>query len=97
MKFAPWILLVLPCPCLAQHRLLELVAWDHPNEYGSSVAINSGRAVVGASGDSVNGSASGSAYFFDFTGALALKVTPSDANKSDRFGWSVAVKALGDS
>ena len=61
------------------------------DRFGSSVAVGSGRIVVGAFGDDDDGSASGSAYIFDLDGNQLAKITASDAAAGDNFGWSVAV------
>jgi len=62
------------------------------NDYfGDSVAIRSGRIVVGAYGDADNGSNSGSAYIFDLDGNQLAKIKPSDGATTDEFGRSVAV------
>jgi hypothetical protein len=59
--------------------------------FGNSVAVGSGRIVVGANGDDDDGSYSGSAYIFDLDGTQLAKITASDAAGADRFGNSVAV------
>ena len=59
--------------------------------FGYSVAVGSGRIVVGAYQDDDNGSNSGSAYIFDLDGNQLSKITASDGAASDRFGGSVAV------
>jgi hypothetical protein len=59
--------------------------------FGESVAVGSGRIVVGASGNDDAGSSSGSAYIFDLDGNQLAKITASDAAASDLFGESVAV------
>ena len=59
--------------------------------FGNSVAVGSGRIVVGAYGDDDNGSSSGSAYIYDLDGNQLSKITASDGAASDRFGGSVAV------
>jgi hypothetical protein len=60
------------------------------NDYfGYSVAVGSGRIVVGSYGD--GGNFSGSAYVFDLDGNLIKKLTASDAASYDYFGRSVAV------
>ena len=61
------------------------------DQFGRSVAVGSGRIVVGAYFDSDNGSTSGSAYIFDLNGTQLAKIKASDAAASDRFGRSVAV------
>jgi len=59
--------------------------------FASSVAVGSGRIVVGAWGDDDNGETSGSAYIFDTEGNQLTKITASDGAANDRFGFSVAV------
>jgi len=59
--------------------------------FGLSVAVGSGRIVVGAQGDDDNGSGSGSAYIFDLNGAQIAKIKPSDGAAGDVFGRAVAV------
>jgi len=61
------------------------------DEFGYSVAVGSGRIVVGARYDDDNGTFSGSAYVFDLNGTQLAKITASDAAAGDFFGWSVAV------
>jgi len=55
--------------------------------FGYSVAVGSGRIVVGATDDG----GSGSAYIFDLNGNEITKITASDIAAGDDFGWSVAV------
>jgi len=59
--------------------------------FGISVAIGSGRIVVGAHLDDDAGTSSGSAYIFDLDGNQLTKITASDAAAGDRFGYSVAI------
>jgi len=59
--------------------------------FGRSVAVGSGRIVVGARFDDDNGSSSGSAYIFDLDGNQLSKITASDGAASNFFGYSVAV------
>jgi hypothetical protein len=59
--------------------------------FGYSVAVGSGRIVVGAYGNDDNGSGSGSAYIFDLDGNEVGIITASDGRQSDVFGYSVAV------
>ncbi len=62
--------------------------------YGWSVSICGGIAAVGARADNDSGSASGSAYVYQFDGSVwneALKLVASDGQSNDNFGWSVAV------
>ena len=65
--------------------------------FGYSVAIGAGHALVGAYQNDDNGSSSGSAYIFepneinpDNWNRIA-KLTASDANANDYFGFSVAI------
>jgi len=59
--------------------------------FGTSVAVGSGRIVVGAYGDDDNGSSSGSAYIFDLNGNQLAKIKASDGAANDNFGESVSV------
>ena len=59
--------------------------------FGRSVAVGSGRIVVGAYQDDDGGSSSGSAYIFDLDGTQLAKITASDGGFADYFGYSVAV------
>jgi len=62
--------------------------------FGASVSISGDYAVVGATGDDDNGSASGSAYVFKRTGTSwqqEAKLLPSDGAAGDRFGWSISI------
>ena len=58
------------------------------DQFGSSVAVGSGRIVVAAPSDD---SGRGAAYIFDFNGTQLAKITASDAAEYDFFGRSVAV------
>jgi hypothetical protein len=59
--------------------------------FGRSVAVGSGRIVVGSPLDNDAGASSGSAYIFDLDGNLVKKIVASDAYTGDQFGVSVAV------
>ena len=65
--------------------------------FGRSVSISRDTVVVGAYGDDDNGSGSGSAYIFDRdqgginTWGLVKKITASDGDDWDNFGWSVSI------
>ena len=60
--------------------------------FGKSVAVGSGRIVVGADGDDVNGiSNSGSAHIYDLNGNYVGIITHPTAAANDYFGYSVAV------
>jgi predicted amidohydrolase len=60
-------------------------------QFGNSVAVGSGRIIVGSFVDDDNGSNSGSAYIFDLNGTQLAKIKPSDGAADDRFGVSVSV------
>ena len=73
---------------------LDLIKADDAaasDQFGWSVAVGSGRIVVGARFDDDDGSASGSAYIYDLDGTLIKKITASDGAADDQFGISVAV------
>ena len=64
------------------------------DEFGWSVAISGDHAIIGAREDDDNGSSSGSAYIFERMGGIWVeqqKLTPSDGQVLDEFGWSVAI------
>ena len=75
------------------NELKKLTARDAApgDQFGSTVAVGSGRIVVGARLDDDNGTDSGSAYIFDLDGNQLSKVTASDGAADDRFGYAVAV------
>jgi len=75
------------------NELTKITASDAASgdNFGQSVAVGSGRIVIGAYRDDDNGSDSGSAYVFDLDGMELTKITASDAASNDRFGFSVAV------
>jgi hypothetical protein len=65
---------------------------DGGDLFGTSVAIYGSTVVVGAPGDSENGSMSGSVYLFDAnTGLQTAKLIPEDGSSSDLFGGFVAI------
>jgi len=74
-------------------QLAKITASDAADnvQFGNSVAIGSGRIVVGARLDDDNGSGSGSAYIFDLDGTQLAKITASDGAANDWFGYSVAI------
>ena len=64
------------------------------DQFGYSVAISGTTAIVGAFSDSDAGSASGSAYLFNFldpNNIIETKLTASDAASFDQFGNAVAI------
>ena len=75
------------------NQLSKITASDGAagDNFGRSVAVGSGRIVVGALFDDDNGGSSGSAYIYDLDGNQLAKITASDAAASDQFGLSVAV------
>jgi len=66
---------------------------DDFDQFGFDVAMDDGLAVIGAPFDDDNGQNSGSAYIFDVaTGDQMLKLTASDGDNLDRFGYAVDIK-----
>ena len=64
------------------------------DEFGRRVAIDTNTAVIGAPGDDDAGSASGSAYVFDFDGSSWTeqgKLTASDGAAGDSFGSALSI------
>ena len=62
--------------------------------FGSSIAVNGDRAVVGAPSDDDGGSGSGSAYVYQRDGvnwSHEEKLTAGDAAAGDQFGWDLAI------
>ena len=59
--------------------------------FGWSVAVGSGRIVVGAYGRDDLGNRSGTAYIFDLEGTQIAKILASDGAAEDYFGFNVAV------
>ncbi|TWT46804.1 FG-GAP repeat protein [Botrimarina hoheduenensis] len=75
-------------------QLAKLTASDASffDQFGQSVAIDGGVALVGSFGDDDAGGDSGAAYLFDVaTGTQLAKLTASDAAADDFFGLSVAL------
>ncbi|MCA9293434.1 MAG: FG-GAP repeat protein [Phycisphaerales bacterium] len=78
----------------------KLLASDGgPNdEFGTSVAIGAGIAVIGAYRDADNGAASGSAYMFDITNVASplqlSKLLASDGASNDDFGYAVGLDGI---
>jgi len=75
------------------NQLAKITASDAAlgDNFGTYVAIGSGRIVVGAPNDDDNDFSSGSAYIFDLDGNQLAKITASDGTFDDYFGNSVAV------
>lgn len=62
--------------------------------FGLSVSISGDKALVGAYYDSVNGTASGSAYVYHYNSSSWIekqKLTAPDASTGDQFGYAVAI------
>lgn len=75
-------------------QLRELSADDAATEdwFGSALALDGDRVLVGAPYDDDNGSDSGSVYVFDFnTGEQLLKLLPTDGASNDLFGGAIAL------
>lgn len=75
-------------------QLFKLIAEDRwaSDQFGKSVAINNNIVAVGAPGDDIGFTNSGSAYLFDAsTGVQIAKLVPSDPASVAQFGWSVAL------
>ena len=65
---------------------------DVNDEFGHSVAVGSGRIVVGAYDNDINGNANqGAVYIYDLDGNEVGIITASDGAPNDEFGNSVAV------
>ncbi|MEM1343934.1 MAG: FG-GAP repeat protein, partial [Pseudomonadota bacterium] len=61
------------------------------DQFGRSLALSGGTALIGAPLDDANGASSGAAYLFDpLSGAQLLKIVAPDGALEDRFGLSVA-------
>ena len=63
------------------------------NQFGRSVSIRGDYAVISSYGDDDNGSDSGAAYVFQYSGgvwAQVAKLTASDGASNDRFGMAVS-------
>jgi hypothetical protein len=73
---------------------IKITASDGVNgdRFGRSVAVGNGRIVVGANlDDNDNGVDAGSTYIYNLDGTNEIKITASDGEIGDRFGWSVAI------
>ncbi|MCB0567856.1 MAG: T9SS type A sorting domain-containing protein [Phaeodactylibacter sp.] len=74
----------------------RITASDSQNgdRFGWSVAINEGRAIVGAPQSDPNGYSSGSAYLYEWDGVEWVeqeKLTAFDGENNDHFGYSVGI------
>lgn len=78
-----------------QHTILDAGVDTAANDtFGFSVAIDGDIAVIGSPLDDDGGSNSGSAYIFENDGgnwSQVAKLTASDAEAGELFGWSVAI------
>ncbi|MEO0557959.1 MAG: T9SS type A sorting domain-containing protein [Bacteroidota bacterium] len=66
----------------------------HSDEFGTAVALDGGRALVGDPGASNAGGSTGAAYVFELasgTWEMAARVQPPDASQDNRFGSAVAL------
>ncbi|MCR9216714.1 MAG: FG-GAP repeat protein [bacterium] len=62
------------------------------DQFGFSVAVANGTAIIGALLDDDNGANSGSAYLFNAaTGSQIAKLLPADGASGDQFGYSVSI------
>ena len=74
-------------------NVTKLTAYDGDalDNYSDSVAVGSGRIVIGATGDDDMGSGSGSVYVYGLDGTLITKLVAYDGAAYDNYGNSVAV------
>jgi len=64
------------------------------DNFGSSVAINSNKIVVGAPNKQINGiNGAGAVYIYDLDGTNELKITPSTSFLNSHFGTSVSINS----
>jgi len=76
----------------SQTALLTPSDGANEDQFGWSVDIDDGVVAVGSIRDDDNGNNSGSVYLFDaVSGSQIAKLTASDGEAQDRFGWSVAI------
>ena len=78
----------------SQEQKLTAIDGSVGDQFGHAVAISGDAAVVGAWGDDDNGSRSGSAYVFARNSSIwaqQQKLTASDADEGDWFGYSVTI------
>jgi hypothetical protein len=65
------------------------------DQFGSTFALDGGRIIAGAPGESNSGSNRGSAYVFDLTGTSWIqtqKITTSDTSDNDLFGFDISLE-----
>lgn len=78
-----------------EDTLLEASDWGYQQRFGSSVALEGDRAVVGAwPANWVNANGPGSVYIIEYDGTNWVETTklqPSDSSVNDRFGTAVAL------
>ena len=73
-------------------RVSQLVPSTPGNAYGWSIDIDGNKVAVGAISDPINGTQSGSAFFFNaFTGNEIAKLAPSDGAFFEQFGSSAGI------
>jgi hypothetical protein len=87
-------LAALPVAAQSINEDLKIIASDAAagDRFGEAVAISGTTAIVGAHRDDDAGQDSGSAYLFDTTtGEQLFKLTASDAEANQLFGYSVAI------
>lgn len=76
--------------------LLDLDQLSDRDQFGYSIDIDEGRAIIGAWGDDDHGSNSGAAYILDQSRSgewtLTQKITLPDGEAGDLFGWKVLLE-----
>lgn len=73
-------------------RKLAPLDGSKSDSFGIFAALDSSLALIGAWKDADNGNYAGSAYLFDTaTGAELAKLSPSNSDPGDQFGWRVAL------
>ena len=72
---------------------VKITASDAENSdyFGSSVATNGAKIIVGSYRDNTHGSDSGAAYIYNIDGTGEIKLVPSDLGAGDEFGFGVAM------
>ncbi len=59
--------------------------------FGSAVAINSTKIVIGSPRSEIGGTVTGAVYIYDLDGTNEIKISPTNGNTNDFFGESVAI------